>query len=188
QGSGGGLVVTLPEGGLGLVWAQARATTPGGASVGLIGRGGTLAWHVPEDLAHFREVTWGAPVIMGRATWDSLPPRFRPLPGRDNIVLTRQRSWSDEGALVAHDLEQVRSLLKRRPAWGIGGGQVYAALLGIADVLEITEVDLDLGPVQDGDALATAVGPDLVMTNEGEWRTSSTGVRYRFTTFVRRLA
>lgn len=182
------MAVELPEGGLGLIWAQARAQGADGAQAAIIGRGGTLAWHVPEDLAHFREVTWGAPVIMGRATWDSLPPRFRPLPGRDNIVLTRQRSWSDGGALVAHDLEQVRSLLERRPAWGIGGGQVYAALLGMAEVLEITEVDLDLGPVQDGDALAPAVGPDFEQTHEGEWRTSSTGVRYRFTTFVRRLA
>jgi len=178
-------VAALGEGGLGLVWAQARAVADDGAPVALIGRGGTLAWHVPEDLAHFREVTWGSPVIMGRATWESLPPRFRPLPGRDNVVLTRSRTWSDDGALVAHDLAEVRGLLGRRSAWGIGGAQVYAALLGVADLLEITEVDLDLGPVQHGDALAPAVGPGFVRAAEGEWLTSSTGVRYRFTTYVR---
>lgn len=179
------MAVQLPEGGLGLIWAQARAQDADGGPAAIIGRGGTLAWDVPEDRAHFREVTWGAPVVMGRATWESLPPRFRPLPGRDNIVLTRQRTWRDEGALVAHDLEQVRALTTRRPAWGIGGGQIYAALLGIADVLEITEVDLDLGPVQPGDALAPVVGPDFALVAEGEWLTSSTGVRYRFTTYMR---
>ena len=77
------MAVQLPEGGLGLIWAQARAQDADGGQAAIIGRGGTLAWDVPEDRAHFREVTWGAPVVMGRATWESLPPRFRPLPGRD---------------------------------------------------------------------------------------------------------
>lgn len=176
----------LPAGGLGLVWAQARATTPDGATVGIIGRDGTLAWHVPEDLAHFREVTWGAPVLMGRATWDSLPPRFRPLPGRENIVLTRSRTWADDGALVAHDLDEARALLAGRAAWGIGGAQVYASLLPHADVVELTEIDLHLGPVRDGDALAPELDARFEpVTGESEWRTSSTGVRYRFSTYVR---
>jgi len=187
------VVAALPEGGLGLVWAQARAVADDGAPVALIGRGGTLAWHVPEDLAHFREVTWGSPVIMGRATWESLPPRFRPLPGRDNIVLTRSRSWSDDGALVAHDLEEVWSLLAGRTGWGIGGAQVYAALVGVADVLEVTEIDLDLGPVQHGDALAPPIpagfsriaGSGDAETADDGWLTSSTGVRYRFASYVR---
>jgi len=208
------VAAALPEGGLGLVWAQARARADDGAPVGLIGRGGTLAWHVPEDLAHFREVTWGSPVVMGRATWESLPARFRPLPGRDNIVLTRSRSWSDDGALVANDLAEVLSLLGGRSGWGIGGAQVYAALVGVADVLEVTEIDLDLGPVQPGDALApqipaafsrvddghdahaaiddargagtaSDVARDAGTASEDGWLTSSTGVRYRFSTFVR---
>ena len=196
----------LEPGGLGLVWAQARATAADGATAGLIGRGGTLAWHVPEDLAHFRETTWGAPVIMGRATWDSLPRRFRPLPGRDNIVLTRSRSWSGDGAIVAHGIDEARKHLAGRSAWGIGGEQVYASLLPHADVVELTEIDLDLGPVQPGDALAPELGPDFVLVEGGPddahpasgaahvdvaapdldgWRTSSTGVRYRFRTYVR---
>lgn len=179
------MAAVLPPGGLGLIWAQARVLHPDGTPAALIGRGGTLAWHVPEDLAHFREVTWGAPVVMGRATWESLPPRFRPLPGRDNVVLTRSRTWSDEGALVANDLEEVRALLGGRAAWGIGGAQVYAALLGVADVLEVTEVDLDLGAVRPGDALAPEVGPGFVRIEEGPWLESATGVRYRFTTWVR---
>ena len=83
---------------LGLIWAQSVAR-PGQPSI--IGRDGRLPWHLPEDLAHFRAVTRGHPVIMGRRTWDSLPPRFRPLPQRRNIVLTADRDWSAPGAEAA---------------------------------------------------------------------------------------
>ena len=72
---------------------------------GAIGNAGGLLWHLPEDLAHFRRTTMGCPVVMGRKTWESLPDRFRPLPGRLNIVVTRQRGWRAEGASVAHDLD-----------------------------------------------------------------------------------
>ena len=75
---------------VGLIWAEAHG--------GVIGADGGMPWHVPEDLAHFKEVTLGAPVVMGRKTWDSLPERFRPLPGRDNIVITRQQDWAADGA------------------------------------------------------------------------------------------
>lgn len=78
---------------VGLVWAQDRR--------GVIGAAGGMPWHVPEDLAHFKAVTLGAPVIMGRRTWDSLNPRFRPLPGRTNIVVTRQAGWPGAAASSA---------------------------------------------------------------------------------------
>ena len=68
------------------------------AANGVIGKDGTMPWHLPEDLAHFKQLTQGNPVIMGRKTWDSLPPRFRPLPGRSNIVVTRQQDWNENGA------------------------------------------------------------------------------------------
>lgn len=87
---------------LGLIWAQ--------SSDGTIGRGGVMPWHLPEDLAHFKQVTLGAPVVMGRKTWDSLPPRFRPLAGRRNIVVTRQADWAAEGAEVAHTVESAVAL------------------------------------------------------------------------------
>ena len=105
---------------LALVWAQ----TP----TGIIGRDGTLPWHVPEDMAHFRDLTRGHPVIMGRATWASLPPRFRPLPGRDNIVLTRTPGFEAAGALVVHGIDEALRLVGDRDAWVIGGGEVYAAV------------------------------------------------------------
>lgn len=87
---------------VGLVWAEARG--------GAIGRGGTMPWHLPEDLAHFKAVTLGAPVVMGRRTWESLPERFRPLPGRENVVVTRDPSFAAEGARVAASLEAALAL------------------------------------------------------------------------------
>ena len=83
---------------IGMIFARARN--------GVIGKGGVMPWHLPEDLAHFKRVTLGCPVIMGRKTWDSLPPRFRPLPGRINIVVTRQGDWCAAGATRASSLSQ----------------------------------------------------------------------------------
>jgi dihydrofolate reductase len=89
---------------------------------GMIGRDGQLPWHLPADLAHFKQTTLGQAVVMGRKTWDSLPERFRPLPGRTNIVITRQTGWHAPGALVAHSLEQAMSLCPAPgPLWVIGG-------------------------------------------------------------------
>jgi dihydrofolate reductase len=97
------------------------------ADNGTIGLNGQMPWHLPEDLAHFRQQTQGCPVIMGRKTWDSLPPRFRPLPGRQNIVITRQPGWSDTGALRAASLPEAVALCAGAAVvWVIGGAQIYA--------------------------------------------------------------
>jgi dihydrofolate reductase len=128
----------------------------------VIGRAGTLPWHLPADLAHFRQVTMGAPVLMGRRTWASLPERFRPLPGRTNIVLTRQPGWQPEslgapghpGVLTVASLPAaLAAVAELRPAparvFVIGGAELYAQALPLADGLELTEIDL---AVPDGDA------------------------------------
>ncbi|MFT4052401.1 MAG: dihydrofolate reductase [Microbacterium sp.] len=161
---------------MGLIWAEAHG--------GVIGRSNTLPWHVPEDMAHFRAVTTGAPVIMGRLTWDSFPARFRPLPGRRNIVVTRSAEWAEAGAERAGSLDEALALVAEAPeAWVIGGGQLYREAIARADVLEVTELDLAV----DGDAFA----PDRsgwrvthVEPAEG-WALSRTGVPYRFLTLVR---
>jgi dihydrofolate reductase len=115
---------------------------------GVIGNGRELVWRLPEDQRYFRATTMGAPVIMGRSTWDSLPERFRPLPGRRNIVLTRQPAWGATGAEVAHGLEEALALVKESPrVFVIGGAQVYALALPRADELLLTEIDRDF----DGD-------------------------------------
>lgn len=150
---------------VGLIWAQAHG--------GVIGAEGGLPWHVPEDLAHFKEVTLGAPVIMGRKTWDSLPERFRPLPGRENIVITRQQDWAAEGARRAATVDEAVRRLDE--AWIIGGADIFRQVIGDADRLEVTEIDLAVA----GDAFAPST-EGWRCVDEGEWQTSRTGTRYRF--------
>ena len=128
---------------LDLIFARARN--------GVIGHNNTLPWHLPEDLVHFKATTLGQPVIMGRKTWDSLPVKFRPLPGRMNIVVTRQTDWQAEGAEVAHSIEEA---LQQCPAdaqvWVIGGAEVYAQAMPLAKCAVVTEIDADF----EGDAFA----------------------------------
>lgn len=121
------------QGTVALIWAQARG--------GVIGAEGGLPWHLPEDLALFRRLTTGSTVVMGRRTWESLPERFRPLPGRHNVVLTTDRGWSADGARPAHSVERV--LAEHESFWVIGGGAVYTALLPHADRAVVTDVDAD---------------------------------------------
>ncbi|MFD1811096.1 dihydrofolate reductase [Rhodococcus gannanensis] len=160
---------------LGLIWAQANN--------GVIGRDNAIPWRIPEDMAAFKAVTSGHPVIMGRRTWDSLPPRFRPLSDRRNIVVTRDREWSADGAEVVHSVDDALALAGTGETWVMGGGEIYAATLDRADRLVVTEVDLDV----DGDAYAPALGPEWVAADTGDWQTSiRDDVRFRFVTFTRR--
>lgn len=153
-----------------MIWAQAEG--------GVIGVDGGMPWSVPEDLAHFRQVTGDSAVVMGRRTWDSLPERFRPLPGRENIVITRQQDWAADGARRASGLaDAVRG---RERIWVIGGAEIYRQAIADADRLEVTELELTV----EGDAFApSTAGWRLV--DEGEWQTSRTGIRYRFLGYER---
>jgi dihydrofolate reductase len=155
---------------VGLIWAEARD--------GVIGAEGGMPWHVPEDLAHFKQTTLGAPVVMGRKTWDSLPERFRPLEGRENIVVTRRQDWAAEGARRAATVaEAVRGLDR---VWIIGGAEIFRQVIGDADRLEVTELDLEVA----GDAFAPSKS-GWRLVDEGEWQTSRTGVRFRFLGYER---
>lgn len=170
---------------VGLVWAEAHG--------GVIGAAGGMPWHVPEDLAHFKAVTLGDPVIMGRKTWDSLPERFRPLPGRRNIVVTRQASWAAEGAERAGSLAEALAAASASSSpdgvetdaatWVIGGGVLFAEALGLADRLEVTELDVEVA----GDTFAPdRAGWREVARDPAEgWQTSRSGIRYRFLTLER---
>ncbi|WP_157266449.1 dihydrofolate reductase [Azohydromonas aeria] len=119
------------------------------ASNGVIGNQGALPWgHFPEDLAHFKRLTMGAAVIMGRRTWDSLPAAVRPLPGRRNVVLSRDPAWRAPGVIVASSLCNALALLRATGepvVYVIGGAQVYAEALslGLADELALTEIAQD---------------------------------------------
>lgn len=111
---------------------------------GTIGKDNALLLHLPEDLAHFKRTTLGSPVIMGRKTWDSLPPRFRPLPGRINVVVTRDPEWQAEGARAAGSLQAALARLDGAPkAYVIGGAELYASALPLVDELVLTEIDRD---------------------------------------------
>jgi len=152
---------------IGLVWAQ--------SANGVIGRDGTLPWHLPEDMKHFRTLTTGAAVLMGRRTWESLPPRFRPLPGRRNLVLSRT---PQEGVETFPGLQQALAAVSG-DVWVIGGASVYRAALPFADRIVVTEIQ----ELFDGDTHAPHVGgePDSV----GEWQESTTGLHYRFLTYTK---
>ncbi len=132
------IVTRVPSPTLELVVAAARN--------GVIGRDNGLPWRLPADLAHFKRVTLGHPILMGRRTWDSIG---RPLPGRQNIVLTRDRSFRAAGATVVHSLAEARAAAADAGRlMVIGGAEIYRACLADADVLHLTEVDAEL----DGDA------------------------------------
>ena len=151
------------------------------AANGVIGKGNTLPWHLPEDLAHFKRTTLGCPVIMGRKTWDSLPPKFRPLPGRLNIVLTRDADWAAEGAARANSIEAARDLCPTGcNAWVIGGAQVYAQALPLASTVVVTEIERDF----EGDAYAPTLGPEWRETAR-ESHVAASGLPFAFVTYTR---
>jgi dihydrofolate reductase len=109
---------------------------------GVIGRDGGLAWRDPADMKHFRELTWGAPVLMGRKTWDSLPAKFKPLPGRRNLVLTRNAAWAATGAEAVASIDAALQLAGDAPTlFVLGGAEIYAQALPRAHELVLTEVD-----------------------------------------------
>jgi len=156
---------------LNLILARARN--------GVIGRDNTLPWHLPEDMAHFKRTTLGCPVIMGRKTWDSLPAKFRPLPGRLNVVVTRQPGWAAEGAVVAHSLEAACAACPSdSTAWVIGGAELYAQALTLASSAVVTEIDADF----EGDAFAPRFGPAWVETSR-ESQASTNGLTFSFVTY-----
>ena len=165
-------MVTLPR--LHLILAR--------AANGVIGRDNRMPWHLPEDLAHFKRTTLGCPVVMGRKTWDSLPPRFRPLPGRLNIVLSRDTAWQAEGAQRAASLDEALTLCAGQPdVWVIGGAQIYAQAMDRASTAVVTEIDREF----EGNAHAPVFGPEWTEAKR-ETHVSADGLPYAFVTLERR--
>jgi dihydrofolate reductase len=157
---------------VGLIWAQ----TPDG----VIGAGNAIPWRLPEDMAHFKATTLGHPVVMGRKTWESLPARFRPLPGRENIVITRDPRWSADGARRAGSVSE--ALATDAPmVWVMGGGEIYRAAMEHATVLSVTEVDVKI----DGDAYAPPIDASWSVSEDTGWQTSASGLRYRTRQYIR---
>ena len=163
---------------VGVIWAQ--------AANGVVGCDGVLPWHLPEDLLLFRELTMGSTVVMGRVTWESLPDRFRPLPGRRNVVLTRQEGWSAPGADVAPSVD---AAIRRYGEgtdrlWFIGGGAVYKTAIEFADEITVTRLQESF----DGDTYAPSLGPEwseLRRQPAEGWSVSRTGLHYCVSTLQR---
>lgn len=153
-----------------MIWAQARN--------GVIGAGGAIPWHVPGEQKMFKERTMNATVVMGRATWDSLPERWRPLPGRRNVVLTRDPDWQAAGAEAVHSPDEVAG----DDFWVIGGASVYRAFLPRAAHIVRTTIDSDVR----GDTVAPDLGPAWVVSASTGWLTVSDGQRYVVEDLVRR--
>ncbi|MET0782281.1 MAG: dihydrofolate reductase [Microbacterium sp.] len=170
---------------VGLIWAQAEGA--------VIGRDGGMPWYVPEDLAHFKALTLGSPVVMGRATWDSLDPRWRPLPGRRNIVITRQPDWSAEGAERAGSVDEALALAASDEPewiWVIGGGTIFSLTIGVADRLEVTELRHPAGfDARPGDVRGPAIDPAAFAVTDADpvagARVSRSGIGYRFLRYER---
>ncbi|MGG7508213.1 dihydrofolate reductase [Plantibacter sp. YIM 135249] len=169
-------ITDAPNRTIAMIWAQARG--------GVIGQGGTMPWRVPEDSAHFKDTTMGGAVIMGRKTWDSLPARFRPLDGRRNIVITRQRDWSAQGTEVVHSLDDALALVTDGMCWIGGGGELYRQALPLATELQVTEFDVDVA----GDTTAPPVDASwnlAASTPAAGWLDSTSGIPYRFLHYTR---
>jgi len=149
----------------------------------VIGRDNAIPWRIPEDVSHFRAITMGHPVVMGRRTWDSLSDRFRPLPGRRNIVLSRDPDWHEPGAERAGSLAEALELVEGAArVFVIGGADVYAAALPIADDLLLTEIDAEV----DGDTVFPPFEAADYEETSRETLDSETGVPLAFVTYTRR--
>ncbi|MFS2033770.1 dihydrofolate reductase [Polaromonas sp. CT11-55] len=149
------------------------------AANGVIGRDNTIPWRLPEDMARLKRLTTGWPVIMGRKTWDSLPAKFRPLPGRANIVITRQADWKEAGAETAASLPDALALCAAsEEVWVLGGAQIYAQAMPLAHRIEVTEIAENI----EGDAFAPTLGPEWRQTAR-EDHVSATGMKFSFITY-----
>lgn len=162
------------------IWAQSID--------GIIGDGTDMPWHLPEDLAHFKRTTLGQPVVMGRATWESIPERFRPLPGRDNFILSSRKpgAWSRGGTVVRE--------LPATDAWIMGGGRVYTDTLPQITRVVSTLIDAHLAQLEGAVSAPPLDGFHPVQ--DSGWLTSESGhltvgpdqdsrLRYKFITYER---
>ena len=148
---------------------------------GVIGNNNVMPWHLPEDLAHFKKLTLGSPVIMGRKTWDSLPTKFRPLPGRTNVVVTRQPGWQAAGGQTAGSLHDALALCQAASdVWIIGGAQIYVQAEPLASRIEVTHIDKTYA----GDAFAPTLGNQWQPSHQ-EHHVSSTGLNFSFITYTK---
>jgi dihydrofolate reductase len=150
------------------------------AANGIIGAGGKLPWHIPEELKHFKKLTLGHPVIMGRRTWESLKG---PLPGRENIVVTRTPGYEADGAAIASSLEAALAMCAGEPvAFVIGGTQLFQEALPIAAGMVLTEIQRDY----EGDTWFPKWDRAQWKESQREAHTAPDGTRFDFVLYERK--
>ncbi|HEX8534103.1 MAG TPA: dihydrofolate reductase [Allosphingosinicella sp.] len=151
------------------------------ADNGVIGKDGALPWHIPADLRHFKEVTMGTPMIMGRKTFESLP---KLLPGRRHIVLTRDRAWAAAGADVVHSVEEALARADAERVTVIGGAEIFRLFADLATAVELTEVQIDA----EGDTRMPAFDPGIWQEVSREQHVAENGrPPFSFVRLVRRV-
>ncbi|MGO3362506.1 MAG: dihydrofolate reductase [Corynebacterium sp.] len=174
-----------------MIWAQTTG--------GVIGDGADMPWHLPEDLRHFTDSTTGCPVVMGRISWEALHPRFRPLPRRENFVITRNSSYDAPGGTVCASIPDALVAAARHGAdtrentvWVLGGGEIYRQCLAVADRVVVTEIAC--GAPERFSVSAPDMRAERSFTVEdGPWLESERGtaltgedpLRYRISEFTR---
>jgi dihydrofolate reductase len=150
---------------------------------GVIGRDNAIPWRIAEDLERFKVLTTGHAVVMGRRTWDSLPDRFRPLPGRRNVVITSNETWQAEGAERAGSLRDALRLLEGAPeVFVIGGATLYTEALRLADELLLTEIDAEV----EGDTFFPSWDRAAFEEESRERHVSAEGLPFSFVRYRRR--
>lgn len=163
------------------IWAQTQE--------GIIGNGIHMPWHLPEDLAFFKEKTMGHTVLMGKNTWLSLDEPYRPLPGRTNIVLTREEKTNPlfTGATVINTLDQAFDIDTKHNGelWVIGGGTIYTQLINHCTELWVTEIQFP-HPVENA-VYAPTIGENFTQTHSSEWKRSKKELNYRFIHYTRKI-
>jgi dihydrofolate reductase len=153
------------------------------ADNGVIGVSGAIPWRIADDMQRFKALTMGKPIVMGRKTWDSFPKK--PLPGRTNIVVTRDRSWRAEGATVAHSFEDALLLAEREQPSEIaviGGAEIYKAAIPLAARVELTQVHIE----PQGDTRLAPFDTKVWRESARSEHTTPDGLRYSYVTLMRR--
>jgi len=143
-----------------------------------IGQNNQLPWHLPEDLAHFKRLTTGHPIVMGRKTFDSIG---RPLPNRRSIVVTRNADWRHEGVEATTSLAEAVALVGDAPAFIIGGAQIFNEAMAIADRLIVTHIDAQF----DCDTFFPAIDPSVWRETGRQAYDSASGLAYAIVTYQR---
>ena len=152
---------------------------------GIIGNKGKLPWHLPEDMAHFKQMTMDGIVIMGHRTWESLSVQGRPLPGRINLVLTRQKNYLTDAGIPCNSLERAIKTCAEmeRDLWVIGGAEVYAAAVPYATHAVVTEIHVEYV----GDAYAPTLGVDWVETQRDNRVSQKENIRFDYVYYTKTL-